>query len=87
MPAALMIGHDVEMRPAYTSTMGHAGAVVRHASGVIEGATDPRSDGAAMGSKLMGPPRLNPAKAARTPATTITHPKNAKRLAIPLAVS
>lgn len=40
------LGHDVEMLPAFTSTMGHAGALVRHASGMIEGATDPRSDGA-----------------------------------------
>ena len=42
-------GHDIEMLPAFTSTMGHAGAVVRHADGTFEGATDPRSDGAAMG--------------------------------------
>jgi gamma-glutamyltranspeptidase/glutathione hydrolase len=42
-------GHDVEMLPAFTSTMGHAGAIVRHPDGVLEGATDPRSDGAAMG--------------------------------------
>ncbi len=42
-------GHDIEMLEAFTSTMGHAGAVVRHADGVFEGATDPRSDGAAMG--------------------------------------
>jgi gamma-glutamyltranspeptidase/glutathione hydrolase len=25
--------------------MGHAGAIVRHPSGLLEGATDPRSDG------------------------------------------
>ena len=42
-------GHDVEMLGAFTSTMGHAGAIVRHPDGVLEGATDPRSDGAAMG--------------------------------------
>ena len=42
-------GHDIEILPAFTSTMGHAGAVVRHADGMFEGATDPRSDGAAMG--------------------------------------
>jgi gamma-glutamyltranspeptidase len=42
-------GHDVEMLADYTSTMGHAGAVVRHKDGTYEGATDPRSDGAAMG--------------------------------------
>jgi gamma-glutamyltranspeptidase/glutathione hydrolase len=29
--------------------MGHAGAVVRHSNGLLEGANDPRSDGAAMG--------------------------------------
>lgn len=39
-------GHDVEMLAPFTATMGHAGAVVRHADGLIEGATDPRSDGA-----------------------------------------
>lgn len=38
-------GHDIEMLPPFTSTMGHAGAVVRHPSGLLEGATDPRSDG------------------------------------------
>ncbi|MEG3148963.1 gamma-glutamyltransferase family protein [Sphingomonas sp. ZT3P38] len=38
-------GHLVELLPAFTATMGHAGAIVRHADGVLEGATDPRSDG------------------------------------------
>ncbi len=42
-------GHDIEILPAFTSTMGHAGAIVRHPDGLFEGATDPRSDGAAMG--------------------------------------
>ena len=42
-------GHEIEMLPDFTSTMGHAGAVVRHSNGLLEGATDPRSDGAAMG--------------------------------------
>ncbi len=42
-------GHNVEMLGEFTSTMGHAGAIVRHANGMFEGATDPRSDGAAMG--------------------------------------
>jgi gamma-glutamyltranspeptidase/glutathione hydrolase len=42
-------GHDVEILNAFTSTMGHAGAVVLHPNGMLEGATDPRSDGAAMG--------------------------------------
>ena len=39
-------GHDVEMLPDFTSTMGHAGAIVRRTDGIFEGATDPRSDGA-----------------------------------------
>ena len=42
-------GHNVEMLGAFTGTMGHAGAIVRHGDGVLEGATDPRSDGAAAG--------------------------------------
>jgi len=42
-------GHNVEMLPPFTGTMGHAGAIVRHTDGVLEGATDPRSDGAAAG--------------------------------------
>jgi gamma-glutamyltranspeptidase/glutathione hydrolase len=39
-------GHAVELVPPFTGMMGHAGAIVRHPSGVLEGATDPRSDGA-----------------------------------------
>lgn len=42
-------GHDVEVLEPFTSTMGHAGAIVRRPDGVLEGATDPRSDGAALG--------------------------------------
>ena len=38
-------GHDVERVGPLTATMGHAGAIVRHADGALEGATDPRSDG------------------------------------------
>lgn len=38
-------GHDVEMLAPFTATMGHAGAIVRHPHGVLEGATDPRGDG------------------------------------------
>ena len=39
-------GHLVEVLPeAFSDTMGHAGALVRHANGVIEAAVDPRSDG------------------------------------------
>jgi len=39
-------GHEVEILPDWSSTMGHAGAVLRHADGLLEGASDPRSDGA-----------------------------------------
>jgi gamma-glutamyltranspeptidase/glutathione hydrolase len=42
-------GHDVEIVAPFTGTMGHAGAIVRHGNGLLEGATDPRSDGAAPG--------------------------------------
>ncbi len=38
-------GHDVERVGALTAMMGHAGAIVRHPDGALEGATDPRSDG------------------------------------------
>ncbi|WP_088182488.1 gamma-glutamyltransferase family protein [Sphingobium sp. Z007] len=39
-------GHDVERVGPPTGTMGHAGAIVRHSDGRLDGATDPRSDGA-----------------------------------------
>lgn len=43
-------GHQVELlAEAFSDTMGHAGALVRHSNGLIEGAFDPRSDGAAAG--------------------------------------
>ncbi|MFC5068692.1 gamma-glutamyltransferase family protein [Flaviflagellibacter deserti] len=42
-------GHNVEVLDEFTSTMGHAGAIVRQKSGLLEGAADPRSDGAANG--------------------------------------
>ena len=38
-------GHDVERVGPLTAMMGHAGAIVRHPDGRLEGATDPRSDG------------------------------------------
>lgn len=40
-------GHEVETIPAYSSLMGHAGAITRHPNGMIEAANDPRSDGLA----------------------------------------
>jgi len=39
-------GHDVEIIGAYDETVGHAGMIVRHADGMLEGGADPRSDGA-----------------------------------------
>ena len=40
-------GHDLEMISAYDGVMGHAGAVVVGPDGLMEGASDPRCDGAA----------------------------------------
>ncbi len=42
-------GHEVSMVKDFNSQMGHAGAIVLHPSGVIEGANDPRCDGLAAG--------------------------------------
>jgi gamma-glutamyltranspeptidase/glutathione hydrolase len=39
-------GHDVQVVGPYEEVMGHAGALVYHPDGLIEGASDPRSDGA-----------------------------------------
>ena len=41
--------HDVEVLADFSEAMGHAGAIVRHPNGLLEGATDPRSNGAAAG--------------------------------------
>lgn len=38
-------GHEIERVGPLTATMGHAGAIVRHADRRLDGATDPRSDG------------------------------------------
>ena len=43
-------GHDIEEIGAFDEVMGHAGALVRHPNGLIEGAADPRGDGAAAGA-------------------------------------
>lgn len=43
------LGHDVEVQADFSEAMGHAGAIVRHPNGLLEGATDPRSNGAAAG--------------------------------------
>lgn len=42
------LGHNTERVSDYSEAMGHAGAVVFHPSGQMEGASDPRSDGAAL---------------------------------------
>jgi len=39
-------GHDVQLTGPFEEMMGHAGAIVRHANGMLEGAADPRGDGA-----------------------------------------
>lgn len=40
------LGHEIEVLQDYDEVMGHAGAIVRHPNGVLEGGSDPRSDGA-----------------------------------------
>jgi gamma-glutamyltranspeptidase/glutathione hydrolase len=43
-------GHEVAvLDDAYSDTMGHAGAVILHANGTLEGGHDPRADGGAAG--------------------------------------
>lgn len=39
------MGHEIEKTPAFSSLMGHAGVIVRHPDGLLEGACDPRGDG------------------------------------------
>jgi gamma-glutamyltranspeptidase/glutathione hydrolase len=39
------MGHEIELLAPFDETMGHAGAIVRHPSGALEGGFDPRSDG------------------------------------------
>ncbi|MXP51349.1 gamma-glutamyltransferase family protein [Pantoea sp. SoEX] len=43
------IGHKVEILPEFSEEVGHAGAIVRHGNGMIEGASDPRCNGSANG--------------------------------------
>jgi gamma-glutamyltranspeptidase/glutathione hydrolase len=42
-------GHDVEEIGPFDEVMGHAGVLVLHPDGLIEGAADPRGDGVAAG--------------------------------------
>lgn len=43
------LGHEVERLPDFSEAVGHAGAIVRHTNGMLEGAFDPRSNGSAAG--------------------------------------
>jgi len=44
-------GHNVQvLDEAYSDTMGHAGAVILHPDGTLEGGHDPRADGGAAGA-------------------------------------
>jgi gamma-glutamyltranspeptidase/glutathione hydrolase len=38
-------GHEVEILQSYDEAVGHAGAIIRHPNGVLEGGADPRGDG------------------------------------------
>jgi len=42
-------GHDVEIIGDWDESVGHAGMILRHANGLLEGGFDPRSNGAAVG--------------------------------------
>ncbi len=42
-------GHEVETLGAWDESVGHAGMIIRHANGLLEGGYDPRSNGAAIG--------------------------------------
>src|SRR3546814_12864333 len=39
-------GHEIEIVDSFAEMMGHAGAIVRHPNGLLQGESDPRSDGA-----------------------------------------
>lgn len=39
------LGHDTQVVGPFEEFMGHAGAIVWHSDGMLEGASDPRSDG------------------------------------------
>ncbi|MCM2680235.1 gamma-glutamyltransferase family protein [Echinimonas agarilytica] len=46
------MGHTIRPVPACNELMGHAGAIIRHSNGALEAASDPRSDGAGLISKV-----------------------------------
>jgi oxamate amidohydrolase len=43
------LGHQVEALTDWDESVGHAGMIIRHANGVLQGGFDPRSNGAAIG--------------------------------------
>ncbi len=43
------LGHDIEKVGDFEEIMGHAGAIINNPNGLVEGAYDLRSDGAAIG--------------------------------------
>ena len=46
----LSAGHDIDvLSERYSDLMGHAGAVILHPDGTLEGGHDPRADGGAAG--------------------------------------
>ncbi len=47
--ALIKAGHDIDVVGDFDEVMGHAGAIVCHPDGLLEGANDPRSDGQANG--------------------------------------
>jgi gamma-glutamyltranspeptidase len=49
MTALRQAGHQVSESSAFDAALGQAGALLRRADGMIEGAADPRSDGSAAG--------------------------------------
>lgn len=48
LEALSQAGHDVELLEPLNDLLGHAGAIVLHENGLVEGANDPRSDGLAL---------------------------------------
>ena len=64
-------GHAVEVVGAFEEMMGHAGALVHHPHGVIEGAADPRGDGGVAGSerRLRAGSRFHCGPARSSPST------------------
>lgn len=47
LEALIRKGHAVESEPSFSALMGHAGILIRHRNGLLEGGFDPRSDGSA----------------------------------------